>query len=177
MAERRGHCRNNPNNFCYIGGEYLLKDTRRNITDFVKKSYHAYFVMKLGDQDKYWASHECCTMCTENLRKWTTGKLKSLKFRVPMVWRGLKNNADHCYYCMVNMAGFNRQERKTWSYPNLESALRPVPHSDEIQFLFLRIWIATRRMKNQSVGPTKSGKMMKISQHPIFSHREVSMIL
>ena len=49
-----------------------------------------------------------------------------------MVWREPKNHTDDCYFCMVNMAGFNRQKRKTWSYPNLESALRPVPHSDEI---------------------------------------------
>jgi hypothetical protein len=44
-------CVNSPNSFCYICGEYILKKQHRNITEFVKRVYFAYFGIKLGDQD------------------------------------------------------------------------------------------------------------------------------
>ena len=45
-------CRSNPNRFCYICGQVTLSDRWSPITNFVKKSYHAYFGVKLGDQEK-----------------------------------------------------------------------------------------------------------------------------
>ena len=33
---------------------------------------------------------------------------------------------------MVNIKGINRNNRRKWIYPDLESARRPVPHSDEV---------------------------------------------
>jgi hypothetical protein len=47
-----------------------------------------------------------------------------------MVWREPKNYLDDCYYCIVNIIGINRNNRDKWSYPDLPSARRPVPHSD-----------------------------------------------
>ena len=49
-----------------------------------------------------------------------------------MVWREPKNHHDDCYFCMVNITGINRNNRRKWKYPDLESARRPVPHSDEV---------------------------------------------
>ena len=49
-----------------------------------------------------------------------------------MVWREPKNHSDDCYFCTVNMKGFNRIKNSTWFYPDLESARRPVLHCDEI---------------------------------------------
>ena len=51
---------------------------------------------------------------------------------VPMVWREPKNHHDDCYFCMVNIKGINRNNKRKWIYPDLESARRPVPHSDEV---------------------------------------------
>ena len=34
------------------------------------------------------------------------------------------------------MAGFNKNKKKTRKYPNLESAIRPVAHSEELPVLF-----------------------------------------
>ena len=108
-----------------------MEKQKRNITDFVRRAYKAYFDMKLGDQDKSWAPHIVCKTCVESLRGWTNGKLK-LKFAVPMVWRETKNHFDDCYFCLNNMNGFNKNKKKTWQYPNLESAIRPVAHSEEL---------------------------------------------
>ena len=47
-----------------------------------------------------------------------------------MVWREPRNHIDDCYFCLTNITGFNASSRKKIKYPNLRSAMRPVPHSD-----------------------------------------------
>lgn len=128
----RRNCVNHPDVFCYICGEYTFKESRKPISDFIKRAYLAYFGVQLGDQDKSWAPHFVCKTCVEHLRQWTNGKRKSLKFGVPMVWREPKNHHDDCYFCSVNIKGINRNNRHKWAYPNMESARRPLPHSEEI---------------------------------------------
>lgn len=132
MSSSKRSCVNHPDVFCYICGEYTLKENRKNISDFVKKAYVGYFGVRLGDQDKTWAPHQVCKTCTEHLRQWTNGKRRSLKFGVPMVWREPKNHVDDCYFCLVNITGINRNNRSKWTYPDLVSARRPVPHSEEV---------------------------------------------
>jgi hypothetical protein len=73
-------CINSPDIFCYICGQFFIKKQRRNITDFVKKAYCAYFGMKLGHQDKSWAPHKVYCVCVEELRQWTQVQKKSLPF-------------------------------------------------------------------------------------------------
>ena len=78
------------------------------------------------------APHIVCKACVENLRKWTNGTLASLRFGVPMVWREPKNHFDDCYFCLVDLKGFNRFKKNSWNYPDLESARLPVPHCEEV---------------------------------------------
>lgn len=130
MSSSRRFCVNSPNVFCYVCGEYTLPENRKNITNFVERAYMAYFGVKLGDQDKYWAPHSICKQCTEHMRQWTKGTRKSMRFAVPMVWREPKNHLDDCYFCALNLKGINRKNRQTLVYPNLASAIRPVPHSE-----------------------------------------------
>ena len=103
MSTKRKQCRNYPDVFCYICGEYMMAKYQFNVRDFTKKSYEAYFGMKLSDQDKSWAPHKVCKHCTETLRFWTQGKVSSLRFGVPMIWREPKNHHDDCYFCMADM--------------------------------------------------------------------------
>jgi hypothetical protein len=74
----RRKCKLDPDVFCYICGSFATPKQRTTITDFVQKVYHAYFGIKLGDQNKPWA--------------------------FPGLILG----------------------------PNLPSAIKPVPHSDEV---------------------------------------------
>ena len=131
MKSTRRSCRNRPDIFCYICGEYTLVPYRNPVTTFIKKTYHAYFGMKVGDQDKSWAPHMVCKSCTECLRQWSKGKKTSLKFGIPMVWREPRNHVSDCYFCAIDVTGINRKNRKILKYPDLESARRPVAHSDE----------------------------------------------
>ena len=98
----------------------------------MKKAYLAYFGVKLGDQDKNWASHQVCRTCVENLRQWTKQKRQTIGFAVPMVWREQANHADDCYFCMTNVAGFSSKSKGNIKYPHLLPAIRPIPHSAEL---------------------------------------------
>lgn len=130
-SERR-KCSNDPDIFCYICGSFTLQDQRRNINTFVKKVYLAYFKVRLGDQDKNWAPHKVCKTCVETLRSWSKGKNAKLKFGVPMVWREPTNHLDNCYFCLVNVKGFNKKNKQHLQYPDIPSARRPVEHCEEI---------------------------------------------
>lgn len=125
-------CVNSPDSFCYICGEYTVLKQQLNITDFVKKVYFAYFGLKLGDEDKVWAPHKVCKRCVEDLRNWFKGKKKAFRFGIPMVWREQKNHSDDCYFCSINVKGYNSKWKRSISYPNLQSAIRPIPHGEEI---------------------------------------------
>ena len=37
------------------------------------------------------------------------------------------NHFQDCYFCLVNAKGFSSKHRKKIAYPNIDSALRPVP--------------------------------------------------
>lgn len=125
-------CRNDPNRFCYICGQVTLSDRQSPITNFVKKSYHAYFGVKLGDQDKAFAPHICCKTCVEGLRRWSNKKQKCLPFGIPMVWREGRDHTMDCYFCMTNLDGINRKNKQHVKYPDVPSAIKPVPHGTEI---------------------------------------------
>ncbi len=55
-----------------------------------------------------------------------------MRFAIPLVWREPKNHVDDCYFCALNLKGINRKNRQTLFYRNLASAIRPVPHSEEL---------------------------------------------
>ena len=124
MASARRSCRNKPDVFCYICGEYTIAPNRKPVTSFITRA----FGIKLADQDKAWAPHMVCKACTETLRGWTNGK-RSLNFGIPMVWREPTNHVTDCYFCAVDSTGINRGSLK---YPDLQSARRPVAYCDEI---------------------------------------------
>ena len=128
----RRRCLNNPNVFCYICRKYTLQSNGKGINAFVKCVYLAYFNVMLGDQDKAWAPHIVCKQFVEHLRHWTKKDRKSLRFGIPMVWHEPKNHFDDCYFCAVNTKRINKKNRYSLVYPNLESAIRPVPHCNEI---------------------------------------------
>ena len=131
MASARRSCRNKPDVFCYICGEYTIAPYRKPVTSFITRAYHAYFGIKLADQDKASAPHVVCKACTETLREWTNGK-RSLNFEIPMVWREPTNHVIDCYFCTVDVTGINRKNLGSLKYPDLQSVRRPVVHCDEI---------------------------------------------
>lgn len=125
-------CKNSPDVFCYVCGSFTPIRQRQNITNFVKNAYHAYFHVKLGDQDKLWAPHKVCRSCVESLRLWSKGKKRALPFAIPMVWRAPMDHSNDCYFCSCNVTGHSVTSKKNIVYPDLHSARRPVPHGPDL---------------------------------------------
>ena len=105
MSSRSRGCTNDPNIFCYICGEYVVKSQRQNITNFIKNVYYAYFGIKLGDQYKTWAPHKVCRSCVESLRRYSKGKQKSMSFGVPWCGESLKAAAMIATFVAVMFLG------------------------------------------------------------------------
>ena len=124
-------CVNAADNFCYICGEVTFKKHQRTLTPLVKKCYELYFGCKVGDQDKKWAPHICCLSCVKKLTGWVKGNGK-MKFGVPMVWREPHDHSSDCYFCLTNIKGINDKSKYNVTYPNLPSAIRPIPHCDDL---------------------------------------------
>ena len=57
----------------YICGEYTIAPNRKPDTSSIMRAYHAYFGIKLADQDKGSAPHTVCKACNDTLRGWTNG--------------------------------------------------------------------------------------------------------
>ena len=112
---------------------YHLKDV---ISIALSKKFILLGVL-LGDQEKSWAPHQVCTTCVETLISWSQGKNAKLKVGVPIVLREPKNHVDDCYFCLVNVKGFNKKNKQHLQYPNIHSAMRPIPHGDKILYPFL----------------------------------------
>lgn len=125
-------CVNNSNSFCYICGEFTLKSQRKSMTALVMEAYKLYFGCAVGDQDKNWAPHICCASCAVNLRAWMRGERASMPFAVPMIWREPRDHIGDCYFCITNVVGFSSRNKKIIQYPNLLSAIRPVPHDNTL---------------------------------------------
>ena len=113
-------------------GHFTTIAQRRTITSLLRTAYFHYFECKIGDQDKSWTPHICCKPCYNGLTALFNGKKAAFNFAVPMVWRQPWNYADDCYFCLTNITGFNASSRKKIKYPNLWSAMRPVPYSDDL---------------------------------------------
>ena len=134
MSSRQ--CKTDPNRFCCICGEFALAKEKRSITSHIKKMYKAYFDCYLGDQDKSWPPHVCCLTCVKTLSDWYAGKNVPMKFSVPMIWRDQKYHSNDCYFCQHDFTGCNKAKKKTpIVYPNLQSAMRPVEHSENLPAL------------------------------------------
>ena len=49
-----------------------------------------------------------------------------------MIWREPTNHVTDCYFCTIDITGLNRKNRSSLTYPDLDSARRPVAHWEEI---------------------------------------------
>ena len=103
--ERRS-CINHPDKFCYICGKVTFADQKKKINKFIKRLYNAYFGIILGDQEKSFAPHICCTTCSRNLYQWSQFKLNKMPFGIPMIWREGIDHSTDCYFCMTDLRGW-----------------------------------------------------------------------
>ena len=55
-----------------------------------------------------------------------------MPFAIPTVWRQPTDHVSDCYFCLTSITGVTTNSKHTVQYPNLPSAMRPVPHSVEL---------------------------------------------
>lgn len=119
-----------PDSFCYICVKVTFKSQKRGFTPLIKKCYKLYFGCKVVDEDKLWVPHFVCVTCVRLLAGWSKGS-RHMNFAVPMIWQEPKVHSTDCYFCLTNII-ITSKSKHTVIYPNLPSAMRPVPQSDEL---------------------------------------------
>jgi len=91
---------------------------RKVISHFVRKAYLTYFDLKIGDQDKGWAPHIVCRICTESLWHWTCGKRRSLRSQPKLLASRLKEKNRNIekdllpFFCQKNNLVFCNEGRE-----------------------------------------------------------------
>ncbi|KAJ8875732.1 hypothetical protein PR048_023631 [Dryococelus australis] len=96
-----------------VCGELMFKAQKLCLTPMVKKCYELYFVWKVGGQEEDWVPHVCCSTCVKRLTGWHKGN-RHMTSAIPIVWR------------------ISGKSKHTVKYPDLSSAIRPVPHSKDL---------------------------------------------
>ncbi|GFV38394.1 uncharacterized protein TNCV_4958371 [Trichonephila clavipes] len=55
-----------------------------------------------------------------------------MPFAISIIWREPKDHSSDCYVCLTNIKGIASKSKHTVVYPDLQSAMKPVPHSEEL---------------------------------------------
>ena len=55
-----------------------------------------------------------------------------MPFTIIMVWREPTDHVSDCCFCLTSTTGVTAKPKHTVQYPNLPSAMRPVPHIAEL---------------------------------------------
>ena len=127
-VRRDRECNNNFDRFYYICGYVVLRNRRAKITDFLRKAYRDYIMIKLGDQNKPCAPLVCCKTYVGNLRDWRNSKRKTMIFVLSLIWRKGNYHITVYYFYMINLKGINCQNKQHVQYADVPSAIGPIPH-------------------------------------------------
>ena len=55
-----------------------------------------------------------------------------MPFGVPVVQRKGKDHGTSCYFCMTSLKGINRKDKHHVQYPDVPSAIKPIPHRADV---------------------------------------------
>lgn len=65
-------CKNDPNKFCYVCGEYIFVNPP-NFTQSLQAAYRLYFKIYPNNVDKPWTPNAICNTCRYSLNVWMSG--------------------------------------------------------------------------------------------------------
>jgi len=87
MSSKRRQCRNNPDVYCYICGEYMMAKYRFNVRGFTKSAYKACFGMKLGTNTSLGHPARCANIVQKRCD--FGPKAKSVRCGLGFLWHGV----------------------------------------------------------------------------------------
>lgn len=124
-------CKNCPDNFCYVCGEYShLAELKKRISKAHERAYLSYFGFNISDQTENWVPHFICRNCHLNLLKWINDCGNGLNFSKPMCWSEPKNHSTDCYFCATRIDA----DTGTVEYANVISAVKPIANQTVTRF-------------------------------------------
>lgn len=129
-------CETNADIFCYVCAKYTVTKNRRALSSLIETLYQHYFHKPLI-KNVWWAPAKFCANCYNALSQWSHGKLKSMRFGVPMVWSDpIEHKKDRCYFCVHhNVGGHTIKTSRSLVYRSVPPhAEMPRPHSDTVPF-------------------------------------------
>ncbi|XP_050548562.1 uncharacterized protein LOC126910234 [Daktulosphaira vitifoliae] len=129
--KRQYKCKNNPNKFCYVCGEYIFV-TPPNFTSTLQSAYRLYFYISPENLGESWTPNVLCNTCKTGLTMWMTGAKRYLSFDVPTIWRQPMCHEVDCYFCLTKIKQHGRH--KTVEYAHVNSMSKPVPHSLSVKY-------------------------------------------
>lgn len=120
------------NNYCYVCGKYTVPQLQNSLSEKIEHYYCFYFSKVV--LRRTWSPNICCRKCYAGLSDWSTGKVKSMPFGVPMQWLnpGPLHDQYNCYVCANDARGQNRHRLKKFCYQSVQSATLPKPHSEDV---------------------------------------------
>lgn len=71
-AKCKFHCKNDPNKFCYVCGEYIFV-TPPKFTVTLQNAYSLYFNVTPENLDESWTPNVLCNTCRTSLTMWMSG--------------------------------------------------------------------------------------------------------
>ena len=178
LSTSKCSCVNDPDNFCYVCGEYTPPVHHVKINSRIKFAYNKhYFGCQIGDQDKKWAPYICCNCCRTSLLFWLDGKQKQMPFAVSMVWREQSDHVTDCYFCMTAIRGFSRKNKSKISYPVCKSAIKPVSHSSDLPVLQPPTEKEDSLSVNASESTNTESEEEPIELDPSFQHESAPLFI
>lgn len=146
MTSKLVECKNNPDDFCYVCGEYNSAAVKKPITNAHKKAYLAYFGFGICDQNIQWVPHFLCKSCHLGLLKWMNDCGGGLNFVQPMCWREPHDHNIDCYFCLTQIDGATGKVK----YANVMSVTKPIANNLPINTQLPSNCVPTARVKNIS---------------------------
>lgn len=69
---REFSCYNNPDDFCYVCGEYVIDKKKHTFTDSLQQKYEQYFGVAPASVDQRWTPSMICHSCQSILTEWAS---------------------------------------------------------------------------------------------------------
>ena len=81
-----------------------------------------------------WTPHIVCKSYAIRLGGWINRNRMAMPFAIPMAWREPLNHSSDCYFCLTPpvASGMNGKNKHRFGYPNIPSAIRTVPHGEDL---------------------------------------------